>query len=75
MKIVIAGAGNVGFHLAKLLSREAQDIIIIDADKKKLQHIESHLDVIALKGDATSFITLREANISNADIFIAATQD
>ncbi|MFV0237947.1 MAG: Trk system potassium transporter TrkA, partial [Flavobacteriales bacterium] len=39
------------------------------------QHIESHLDVIALKGDATSFITLREANISNADIFIAATQD
>ncbi|APD07945.1 trk system potassium uptake protein TrkA [Flavobacteriaceae bacterium UJ101] len=75
MKIIIAGAGDVGFHLAKLLSHEAQDIIIIDSDKKKLQHIESHLDVIALKGDATSFITLREANINEADIFIAVTQD
>lgn len=75
MKIIIAGAGDVGFHLAKLLSHEAQDIIIIDADKDKLQHIESHLDVIAIKGDVTSFITLQEANISEVDIFIAVTQD
>ncbi|MFV0529978.1 MAG: Trk system potassium transporter TrkA [Flavobacteriales bacterium] len=75
MKIIIAGAGDVGFHLAKLLSHEAQDIIIVDKDKDKLQHIESHLDVIALKGDVTSFITLREANINEADIFIAVTQD
>ncbi len=75
MKIIIAGAGDVGFHLAKLLSHEAQDIIIIDADKENLQRIESHLDVIALKGDVTSFITLREANVDKADIFIAVTQD
>ena len=57
MKIIIAGAGDVGFHLAKLLSHEAQDIVIIDGNKNQLQHIEYHLDVIALKGTEIFFFS------------------
>ncbi|MBT7528864.1 MAG: Trk system potassium transporter TrkA, partial [Flavobacteriaceae bacterium] len=54
MKIIIAGAGDVGFHLAKLLSYESQDTYVIDFDGEKLNYINSHLDVITKKGDATS---------------------
>ena len=54
MKIIIAGAGDVGFHLAKLLSYESQDIYVIDLDNDKLDYLDSHLDVITTKGDATS---------------------
>ena len=46
MKIIIAGAGDVGFHLAKLLSYESQDTYIIDFDGEKLEYLNSHLDVI-----------------------------
>ncbi len=45
MKIIIAGAGDVGFHLAKLLSYESQDTYVIDFDGEKLNYINSHLDV------------------------------
>ena len=53
MKIVIAGAGDMGFHLAKLLSSEKQDIILIDTNTDVLEYVETHLDVITIKGDAT----------------------
>ena len=49
MKIIIAGAGDVGFHLAKLLSYESQDTYIIDFDGDKLDYLNSHLDVITKK--------------------------
>ncbi len=74
MNIVIAGAGEVGYHIAKLLSVESQNIIIIDIDKERLQLIENKLDVFTLVGDVTSFETLREANMEKCDIFIAVTQ-
>ena len=74
MKIVIAGAGDVGFHLAKLLSNEAQDTYVIDSDAKKLKYIDEHLDVITLKGDATSLITLKEVGIRQADLLLAVTE-
>ena len=61
MKIIIAGAGDVGFHLAKLLSYESQDTYIIDFDGEKLNYLNNHLDVITKKGDATS-IKLIERN-------------
>ncbi|MCP4123869.1 MAG: Trk system potassium transporter TrkA [Bacteroidetes bacterium] len=73
MKIVIAGTGEVGFHLAKLLTDEAQDIYLIDADEERLKYADSHLDVITLKGDATSIKTLQSANIKNADLLISVT--
>ena len=49
IKIIIAGAGEVGFHLAKLLSFESQDITLIDTDKERLNYAENHLDIRALK--------------------------
>jgi len=73
MKIVIAGAGEVGLHLGRLLSDQAQDIVLIDCDQKRLQYAESHIDVIVNKGDATSVAVLKQANVPNCDLFIAAT--
>lgn len=74
MKIIIAGAGDVGFHLAKLLSFESQDIYLIDTDAEKLNYASSHIDVITKKGDATSIKLLKELNIEKADIFLAVTE-
>ncbi len=74
MKIVIGGAGEVGFHLAKWLSKEMQDVIVIDTDKEKLNFIETNLDVLVHRGDITSFDTLRKIKIDEADIFITVTQ-
>ena len=45
MKIIIAGAGEVGFHLAKLLSYESQDITLLDPDKESLSYADTHLDI------------------------------
>ena len=74
MKIIIAGAGDVGFHLAKLLSYESQDTYIVDKDGDKLNYINNHLDVITKKGDATSVSLLKEIGIENADLLLAVTE-
>ncbi|WP_196891877.1 Trk system potassium transporter TrkA [Aureivirga marina] len=74
MKIIIAGAGDVGFHLAKLLSYESQDIFVIDYSLEKLNYINSHLDVITTKGDATSIQVLKDIGVDNADILLAVTE-
>ncbi|THD67330.1 Trk system potassium transporter TrkA [Robertkochia marina] len=73
MKIIIAGAGEVGFHLAKLLSYESQDITLIDIDKESLNYADTHLDIKVLKGDATSVSVLKEARVNTADLVIAVT--
>lgn len=74
MKIIIAGAGDVGFHLAKLLSYEAQDTYVIDFDGDKLDYINNHLDVFTKKGDATSVKLLNEIGINSADLLLAVTE-
>ena len=74
MKIIIAGAGDVGFHLAKLLSYESQDTYIIDFDGEKLNYINNHLDVITRKGDATSISLLKDIGIESADLLLAVTE-
>ncbi|MDT7833484.1 Trk system potassium transporter TrkA [Flavobacteriaceae bacterium S356] len=74
MKIIIAGAGDVGFHLAKLLSYESQDTYIIDFDGEKLNYINNHLDVITKKGDATSISLLKDIGIESADLLLAVTE-
>ncbi|GAB5565816.1 MAG: Trk system potassium transporter TrkA [Winogradskyella sp.] len=73
MKIIIAGAGEVGFHLAKLLSYESQEITLIDTSKDSLIYADEHLDIKTIKGDATSISILREARIELAALFIAVT--
>lgn len=74
MKIIIAGAGEVGTHLSKLLSRENQDIILIDPDEEKL-NISRRYELMTLKGNATSLRDLIEAGVKNADMFIAVTPE
>ena len=73
MKIIIAGAGEVGFHLAKLLSYESQAITLIDSKKESLMYADSHLDIKVIKGDATSIAILKEARIKDTELFIAVT--
>ncbi|WP_242085626.1 Trk system potassium transporter TrkA [Aestuariivivens sediminis] len=73
MKIIIAGAGEVGFHLAKLLSYESQEITLIDPNKHNLVYAETHLDIKVLNGDATSIRLLKEAKVATAELFIAVT--
>jgi len=74
MRIIIAGAGDVGFHLAKLLSYEEHDIVLIDKKHDKLAHASSNIDVAIIKGNVTSFSILDDANISQAELFIAVTE-
>ncbi|WP_167596391.1 Trk system potassium transporter TrkA [Leeuwenhoekiella sp. ZYFB001] len=73
MKIVIAGAGEVGFHLAKLLSFESQDITLIDVDKDSISYADTHLDIRTIRGDSTSIAVLKEARIDTTDLIIAVT--
>jgi trk system potassium uptake protein TrkA len=73
MKIIIAGAGEVGFHLAKLLSYESQEITLIDTHRDSLLYADTHLDIKVMKGDATSISILNEARIDVSDLFIAVT--
>ncbi len=73
MNIIIAGAGEVGFHLSKLLSYEAHDITLIDKDKDRLVYADSRLDIKTVLEDATSISALKNANIENTDLLIAVT--
>ncbi len=73
MKIVIAGAGDVGFHLAQLLAYENQDIILIDKNQDVLDYAGTHLDVLTLRGDSTSIDLLRQAGADEADLVLAVT--
>ena len=73
MKIIIAGAGEVGFHLAKLLSFESQDITLIDTNKESLTYADTHLDIRVVKGDATSISVLKDSKIDSTDLVIAVT--
>ncbi len=73
MKIIIAGGGAVGFHLASLLAKENQDITVIDTDEKRISQIGRNLDVLTMRGDAANFETLSEAKINKAQLFISVT--
>ncbi len=75
MKIVIAGAGEMGSHLARMLSGNGHDITIIDADAKLLSEIGSLADVISVEGDSTTFAVLRKAAVRKCDLFIAVNHE
>ena len=75
MKIIIAGAGAVGTHLAKLLSREKQDIILMDENEERLNTFGSNFDLMAFNDSPTSVSGLKEAGVEDADLFIAVTPD
>ncbi|MDD3490971.1 MAG: Trk system potassium transporter TrkA [Paludibacter sp.] len=73
MKIIIAGAGEVGTHLAKLLARENFDTILLDEDPAKLKDLEASHDLMTYTGLPTSISALKEAGVATADLFIGVT--
>lgn len=73
MKIIIAGAGEVGSHLAKMLSNESNSLTIVDSDENRLNKLREVADVITILGDPTSIETLRRAGAESADLFIAVS--
>ena len=73
MKIIIAGAGDLGFHLAQLLSIENQAITLIDTNQEVLDYAASHLDVLTVSGDASSLGVLQEAGVEDAKMVLAVT--
>ena len=75
MKIIIAGAGNVGTHLAKLLSRERQDIILMDDDEEKLSTLSNNFDLMTVTASPSSISGFKEVGVKEADLFIAVTPD
>ena len=75
MKIIIAGAGAVGTHLAKLLSREKQDIYLIDESEEKLSALGNNFDLMTVVASPISIQALKDVGASDADLFIAVTPD
>lgn len=73
MRIVIAGAGEVGSHLATLLSREEQDIVLVDRDSEKLDPLDERYNLLTVCGSPTSFLTLSQAIGGRCDLFVAVT--
>ena len=73
MKIIIAGAGEVGSHLAKMLSRENQDITLIDNNQARLDVIDSNYNLMTWNGSTSSFEDMRETGVKDADLYIAVT--
>ena len=75
MKIIITGAYVIGTHLAKLLSRDHEDITLIDEDIERLNKINTEFDLLTMQAMPNSIKALKEAGVSNADLFIAVTPD
>ena len=75
MKIVIAGAGEVGTHLAKMLSQENQDIILMDPNEERLNFSKSSMEILPMVGNPTSLRDLEEAGIKKADLFVSVTPE
>lgn len=75
MKIIIVGAGAIGTHLATMLAKERQDIILIDEDEEKLSLISSNHDLMTVVGKPISITTLKEVGAGQSDLFIAVTTE
>ena len=75
MKIIIAGAYAIGSHLAKLLSRNNQDIVLIDDDEQRLENISSDYDILTMHASPTSLAALKDAGAADANLYIAVTPD
>ena len=74
MKIVLAGAGAVGTHLSKLLSREHQDCVLIDDDDERLSGL-SEYDVMTYNAPPTSIKALKDVGVAHADLFVGVTPE
>lgn len=75
MRIIIAGAGEVGTHLAKLLAQEKQDIVLMDPNEDRLKFTNSSMEILSVVGDPTSLQDLEDVGVKKADLFISVTPE
>lgn len=75
MKIIIAGSGDTGIHLARMLSGEGQDVTLLSTDSRMLGSVDSLVNLMVSVGDPTSMRSLREAGTEGADLFVAVSPD
>ncbi|MCU0585787.1 MAG: NAD-binding protein, partial [Desulfobacterales bacterium] len=73
MKIVIVGAGEVGFHVAHHLAMENKDVVVVDENPEAVRRVSDHLDVQTVTGSGSSPLVLKEAGIKGAEIMLAVT--
>lgn len=73
MRIVIIGAGEIGFHVAQRLSLEHKDVVVIDKNPEALRRISDHLDVQTIQGSGSSPVLLEQARIGQARLLLAVT--
>ncbi len=73
MKIIIVGAGQVGFHIASHLALENKDVVVLDKNPDALRRVSDNLDVQIIRGSGSSPVVLEEAGIQNAEIMLAVT--
>lgn len=73
MRILVIGAGAVGFHLAQRLSEEQHDVVVIEADAERARMVEDHLDVLTVVGNGASLPVLERAGLGKADLMLAVT--
>ena len=73
MRILIIGAGKGGWHLTEILCQEKHDVVVIDQDRRVLEAMEAHLDVLTIRGHGSSPRVLEEAEVRKADLLVAVT--
>ena len=73
MRILIIGGGEVGFHLAKIFSKEGHQVVMIEPDRDKINRVEQSLDIMAVQGSGSSVETLVEAGIKDAKLVVAVS--
>ena len=73
MRIIIVGAGEVGFHLAERLSQENQDVVVVESNPEHAERASELLDVMTVVGNGASIPVLEEAGIRGAQILLAVT--
>ena len=73
MRVIVVGAGEVGYHVAERVSQEQQDVVVIDLDADRLEYVQSHLDVAVIKGNGASPAVLRQAKIGETELLIAVS--
>jgi trk system potassium uptake protein TrkA len=73
MKVIIVGAGEVGFHIAQKLASENKDVVVIDRDAAALKRVFEYLDVQCIEGSGSNPYILQRAGIDNADVMLAVT--
>jgi len=73
LKIIIVGAGEVGFHIANRLAHENKDVVVVDINQTAIRRVSDHMDVQTIIGSGSSPVVLEEAGIKNAEILLAVT--